>query len=142
MSFYNMIFGQNPLSDILLAMCDLTEGDVGRFRDAWITENGELAIYTRNGGGNREYYMPDFNNNLLYLRDEDDDFDSTYATIFFKIPEKYISFAKVLAEGKNPNQNWLDSLEELKQGNRPDIVEKIRPLMDQIANFVKGSTDV
>jgi hypothetical protein len=56
-SMYNMIFGQNPAAGALLAIVGLTKTDVGRFRDVYVVkEDGEtlIAIYTRNGGGNRE----------------------------------------------------------------------------------------
>ena len=32
MSFYNMVFGKNPMSDVLLATLGLTQASVGRFR--------------------------------------------------------------------------------------------------------------
>lgn len=150
-----------------MAALGLKASDVGRFRDCYLTDKGEIAVYTRNGGGNRErcwhaddpkwadegcggeayqaetdeivhmtvaegeasgykqawtqlgsetqpfrtgkhvmetrhtcghpesekcvcpactinYRMP---KHPHYLRDEDDDFDSTYATIYFKVPD-------------------------------------------------------
>ena len=58
MSMYNMIFGENAASDWLLALLDLTRADVGRFRDAYVTDDGtQIAVYTRNGGGNREHWV-------------------------------------------------------------------------------------
>ena len=47
-----MLFGMNPLSSVILATLGLRTADVGRFRDCFIC-NGEIAVYTRNGGGNR-----------------------------------------------------------------------------------------
>jgi hypothetical protein len=62
-----------------------------RFRDCWVTEEGNIAIYTRVGGGNRNcgygeeqlYEDPDF------LKTYDDEYDTTYATYEFKVPEKW-----------------------------------------------------
>lgn len=59
MSLYNLVFGFNPLAQTLMAMLDLLPGEVGRFRDCFLDDHdGELciAVYTRNGGGNREHY--------------------------------------------------------------------------------------
>jgi hypothetical protein len=165
---YNMIFGTSKAAPLLLAVLGLKREDTGRFRDCFLTEQGEIAVYTRNGGGNRhcshvddprwgdsgchgEAYevetdeevwltKEDIANGVagsarllnvfsgdkrmartgkmikqtrytcggpesekcactgctityrlpkhpLYLRDEDDEFDYTYATVYFKMPE-------------------------------------------------------
>ena len=119
MSLYNMLFGKNPVAPLLLKMLDLTEEDVGRFRDAYL-QDGKIVVYTRNGGGNRghwdfvyeeydegpdcpcpgckmEYVLPEHPN---YVRDYDDDFDSTYAYVVFDVPEKYQEFVKALEDGQ------------------------------------------
>lgn len=133
MGLYNMLFGQNPEADFLLGLVDLTRDEVGRFRDCFVNEDGtEIAVYTRNGGGNREDYMPDFSGHPLYLRDEDDDFDCTYATIYFTVPEQAKALVKDLAEKRDPNKLWLETLEALKAGKRPDIVEKMRPTVEAL----------
>jgi hypothetical protein len=59
MSMYNALFGVNPLSGVLLGMLGGKPSDVGRFRDTYVTEqDGQpvIAVYTRNGGGNRDHY--------------------------------------------------------------------------------------
>ena len=84
-------------------------GDVGRYRSAWIEKDEygkpRIAVYTRNGGGNREHYNDeaeegenchctgctithDLPKHPLYLYDQDGDFDCTYATIYFSVPDK------------------------------------------------------
>ena len=89
MSFYSMLFGKNPLSTVLLAVIGLKECDVERFRDCYLNkELKEIQIYTRTGGGNRnDYKNLSLVRNQYYKTDEDDDFDSTYATYHFSIPE-------------------------------------------------------
>lgn len=116
MGLYNMLFGQNPASSAILATLGLTPQECGRFRDCFIA-NGEIAVYTRNGGGNREAYMPDFSGHPNYLRDEDDDFDCTYATIYFSFPEKFAEELKQLDSGKkfDPSKMWMDAINALKQ---------------------------
>jgi hypothetical protein len=92
MGLYNMVFKSNPQVPLVLAILQKQPSDFGRFRDAWIEKFDSepsklrLAIYTRNGGGNRADYMPYFGDEPLYIADQDDDFDSTYATIFFRMP--------------------------------------------------------
>lgn len=55
MSMYEMMFGQNPVAPLILEALALPPIAVGRFRDAFVS-SGEFAVYTRNGGGNREHY--------------------------------------------------------------------------------------
>lgn len=108
----------NPLSDVILATFGLTRDDTGRFRDCYIGNN-EIAVYTRNGGGNRETYQ-DVIDQLAargcYLRDEDDDFDSTYATIYFSFPPDFHD-ALTAIQNKvpfNPDAKWVEMLAKLR----------------------------
>jgi len=194
MSFYNMVFGQNPISDAILATLGLTRADCGRFRDCFIAD-GKIAVYTRNGGGNRgcwhtaqdwyaseecknesriaevderveatkeeaeqhpewtalnvfigakrvygtgrkiqqvqyrclepdsaecacpgciiDYRLPQ---HPCYIYDEDDDFDSTYATVYFRFPEEYAEELRKLDSGESfdPSRRWLEAIEALK----------------------------
>lgn len=140
MSLYNLLFGTNPVAPLLLKVLDLKEEDVGRFRDAYL-EKRKIVIFTRNGGGNREHWdftyedyeegpdcpcpgcaithkLPEHSN---YVRDYDDDFDSTYAYIEFSIPDKYKElFAALQATQKEPvptkvGEKFLRLIEELKR---------------------------
>jgi len=87
MSFYNMIFGKNPDTKDILALLGLSETDIERFRDCYINDD-EICIYTRTGGGNREYYPNEvLTSHPNYIRDEDDDYDCTYATYYFSLPQ-------------------------------------------------------
>ena len=138
MSMYNMLFGNNPLSDIILATLDLTKADCGRFRDCFITED-KIAIYTRLGGGNREDYeettkrlqsLPN------YLYDKDDDFDCTYATFYYSFPEKYKDILQELNEGKfDPDSRWSKKLEEIGKMDK-DTMEKKFPEIVQLLNKI------
>lgn len=87
MSFYNMLFGINPDYKKILSLLDLKEEDIERFRDCGL-KDGRIYIYTRTGGDNRECFPNEIlTSNPHYLYDENDDFDSTYATYYFSIPE-------------------------------------------------------
>lgn len=87
MNMYTILFGTNPNADMILAAINLTKDDAERYRDCWVEEN-RICIRTRTGGGNREDYPNEtLTSHPNYLYDEDDDFDSTYATYYFKLPE-------------------------------------------------------
>ena len=92
MSMYHMIHGVNPLAEGLLFTLGYNSEQFGRFRDAFLVEvDGELRIqiFTRCGGGNRDDYEEVFEwakDEPTYIRDFDDDYDCTYATIEFGIP--------------------------------------------------------
>lgn len=140
MSLYNMMFGKNPASEAILATLGLTTADVGRFRDCWVekADNGDVrvAVYTRNGGGNRSWHddleiendegpgcdctgcvtrfrLPSHSN---YIYDVDDDFDSTYATFYFSLPEKYADDLTAIAldERRDPSTEWLALIDALQ----------------------------
>jgi hypothetical protein len=80
----------------------------GRFRDIFLNDEGtKIILYTRNGGGNRPYYQYVFDllrKHPLYSTDHDDDFDSTYAYIEFKVPVEYEELCMNLASGVAPEK--------------------------------------
>lgn len=131
MSMYNLLHGENSDSDLLLAALGWTKESVSRFRDVWVTKEGEIAVYTRCGGGNREcwewnslercgecpgcWITLEVEKHPLYLRDEDDDFDSTYATIYFKAPD---SIPDDYPRGESGDERWARTLELLAGGQR------------------------
>jgi len=140
MSLYNMLFGRNPNSAFLRAVLNMTEGDFGRFRDVWVTEGTEtdgprILVYTRLGGGNRECYCDDgaehscyqstiaeLQAHPLYVTDFDDDFDCTYASFEFKVPEHMKAVVRTFMDESitNPKERWEKLLDGLRQGNTND----------------------
>ena len=128
MSMYEMIFADGEKGLPLLGSLGFkSTGDVGRYRSSWIEigDNGQprIAIYTRNGGRNREHYNDeketgddchctgctityDLPKHPLYLFDADDDFDFTYATIYFSVPE---NLKKLLDES---NKDWAKKVQD------------------------------
>lgn len=134
MSMYGMIFGRNKDSDVILATLGLTKADVGRFRDCFVAD-GKIAVYTRNGGGNRECFEQDEPGydaatchctgciitkwlpvHPNYLDDQDDDFDSTYATVYFSFPGEYADALRALDSGVawDPDARWQTLLAGLR----------------------------
>jgi hypothetical protein len=100
MSLYNMLFGRNPKSDLLLAVLGLRSVDIERLRDVHASEDGStISVYTRTGGGNRD----DYPNLTMRKRpewagSEDDDFDSTYCTDTFAVPEQWRADVAALSD--------------------------------------------
>lgn len=149
MSLYNLLHGVNPLSPLFLAMLGLEVDQVPRFRDIYLMEaGGELliAVYTRMGGGNRGhwFYSSDeeegpecscpgctakrvLEGHPLHAYNQDDDFDCTYATYFFKVPECFQEPVRELSElsdqKSTPAESWercFKKLGELKPGEEGD----------------------
>lgn len=108
MNMYNLLFGRNPNADILLAIIGLKRHEVERFRDChMLQDEKQIVVYTRTGGGNRhDYPNARLTQSPLYLHDEDDDFDSTYASYYFKFPpgleQECADFADVSNRGLSP----------------------------------------
>jgi hypothetical protein len=120
MSLYNALFGRNPMSHVLLATLGLDEGSVGRFRDCHLSrgEDGKtrIVVFTRNGGGNREDYQgvtDELQAHPNYLRDYDDDFDCTYASYEFSVPEKYAAEIEELMEDNGPEAPPMERFKNL-----------------------------
>ena len=112
---YNVLFGRNDHAGFLLGLLGKEAGDFGRFRDVYVTED-HIVVHTRNGGGNREDYedvFEDMSEHPWYSHDADDDYDCTYANIYFRIPEgAEQTFVALhgLNEGSNPSHQWAELL--------------------------------
>lgn len=114
---YNVLFGENGShKDFLFGLLGKTSGDFGRYRDIFVTED-HIVVHTRNGGGNREDYedvFDEMSTHALYAYDEDDDYDCTYANIYFKHPVGYEEVLKEMAEGTiTPADKWKLLFERL-----------------------------
>ena len=112
MSVYHMIFGKAP-SHYLLPMLGVNEDYFPRYRDVFIEDKQDsdnisdtqryIYVYTRAGGGNREEYEQDIERvrtHSNYLRDYDDDFDYTYMTFVFSVPEEWSNDYDMIKLGK------------------------------------------
>lgn len=128
MSLYNMLFGQNPLSGVLLKITGLNPSEIPRFRDAYL-EGDQVVVYTRTGGGNDECYCDTEDgheegcyfqaNRQLEAKEnfvsmEYDDFDSTYAYFRFHVLHEYQEYIPELQSvlGENPPQKVSDKFDE------------------------------
>lgn len=120
MSMYNMLFGVDKDYQLVLKLLNLTEGDFGRFRTAYITET-HLVVHTRCGGGNRESYeevFDEISKHPLYEYDQDDDFDCTYCDFYFKHPEELKESLQQYAKENpavTPAEKWQKLFESLEK---------------------------
>lgn len=114
MSMYWMINGNPDESTINIVDRWMNWGqsvtDFPRFRDVTISERKpRIEVYTRTGGGNREEYEDD---NIActklegYVKDYDDDYDSTYANFVYDIP-------------KSAHETWSKYVKDLENDRIP-----------------------
>jgi hypothetical protein len=120
MSLYNMLFGNNPIAPLILGTLSLSKDDFGRFRDIYLAE-GKIAVYTRCGGGNREAYQEVFDameQHPCFEYDEDDSFDNTYATFYFKYPDEFADGLKAIESNVpfDPDARWKAMFDALGKG--------------------------
>ena len=144
MSMYNLLFGKNVLAEPLLQLLNLTKEQTGRFRDCYLADANTIVVYTRNGGGNREEYQPvidELKKHPCYIRDYDDDFDCTYCSIEFKIPDEYKEFITKLTEeagvGNSPKNKWQNLLENPDNPEMQRAVEIFEPILSKILDTVE-----
>lgn len=167
MSFYNMLHGVNPFSKILLGLLGTDLDGVPRFRDCFLTDK-EIVVYTRTGGGNRDSYdnaesrmrnYPDlytaeeakegpFNDDLRalpgFLRDDDDEYDTTYARFYFAVPEHGKRAVELLrdmgAGNEDPKLKWERLIEALQSGDKTNPL--VKKSMDVMAPLFKQIKEV
>lgn len=121
MSLYNLTCGVNPLSLIYLQIIGVEYQSIPRFRDVYVSETGNIVIYTRTGGGNRDDYWAEndeLTKNPNYISDNDDNFDCTYAHFHFKVPETHKKLVEELSSKYNetPQEKFEAVLKSLKNG--------------------------
>lgn len=154
MSLYNAIYGVNQATFFILPMLGKHPDEYPRFRDCFIggLENADetdpfgiplkktsdekvISIYTRVGGGNRDDYKSEIEQLQKlpnYLRDYDDDFDSTFATFVFSIPEKWKADFDKITENKI-NEISDEYKKQLKRVF-PKIARKFDEFLKEIKN--------
>ena len=134
MSLYNMLLGTDPYAPVVIGLLGFAPTDIPRLRDAYINmddpKEPTLVIYTRTGGGNRSGYLAE-NDKMQawpgYIRDYDDEFDSTYAHFEYKIPDEHRHVVlelidKGIANGfpfKKPMDRFKDAMDAVKQQTPP-----------------------
>lgn len=91
---YRLLHGDSGWPMEMMYAWGLKPDMVGRYRDHWLEQVPDdadtliLALYTRNGGGNREEYADQLRRMhelVTFVSDEDDTFDPTYCTLRFRL---------------------------------------------------------
>lgn len=115
MSLYNALFGFSPACVFIMPMLGRKQDEWPRFRDCHITDDNNIAIYTRVGGNNRNcgYGEEKLYKDENFIRTYDDDFDDTYATYEFKVPER-----------------WKDDFEKLTNGHAEDVSDEYVAMLE------------
>lgn len=169
MSLYNMLFGENPLSSIVLGALGVTESDVPRFRDAYFDARASrLVIHTRTGGDNREYYgseaqcrdnYPEYftveeppsgpwNSDLRaipgFLFDRDDDFDCTYADWFYSVPDSHKAIFDAIRDilggaEPKPADRWQAVLDELRSREVTPATERALTVAEALMGKISAA---
>lgn len=142
-SMYAMVFG-NTLEKLNVArLLGFDPAVFPRYRDLWLETVPDrkdelvMVLYTRTGGGNRDEYA-DENEELRqlpgFIVDEDDDYDSTYATFRYRVSAASVDqswlpehlrtevedyWGALLAGAGEPTKSgdrWRAALERLEKG--------------------------
>lgn len=145
MSLYNLLNGVSQATFFIIPMLGKHPEEYPRFRDCFIgelfnskeekdqfgipkkttTDDKVISVYTRVGGGNRKSYqseIKEMQDMPTYVKDYDDDFDSTFATFIFSIPNKWMDDFNRIIEGRM-NEISKEYIEEMKRVF-PKLAEK------------------
>ena len=135
MSLYNMVNGVNPCTFFILPMLGKHPEEYPRFRDCFLSDpdhpeyDDKIHLYARIGGGNRDDYeseIEELRAHPEYITDHDDDFDCTYATFVFRVPEKWLGdFNKIMG------CKWPDVSSEYRS-ELYRIFPKLKDKLDEI----------
>lgn len=131
MSLYNLINGISPACILVLPMLEKHPQDYPRFRDCFITEDHNIAIYTRVGGGNRNcgFGEEELYKNKNFIKTYDDTYDSTYGTYEFKVPEKWKADFNALIENRleELSNEYIEYLKKFwsEDSNAQNVIDKI-----------------
>jgi hypothetical protein len=145
-----MICGVNPYADALLTMLVLEKipRDVYRFRDVYMPDEETVGLVCRVGGRNRRNYQEIitlFQSHPCYIRDEDNDFDSTFLTIYFSVPSYYEAFGRAvfgLTDREHPLDKFQRIVNDMSDGVDNEHTERMlqvgQELMGKILSGSEG----
>ena len=117
MSLYNMLFRISPACVALLPMLGRAPGEYPRFRDCFLSEDEQhIEIYTRVGGNNRGcgFGEEELYKDPNFVSTYDDDFDNTYGTYVFSVPQKWKTDFDLIVKGELSKVSD-DYVEEVKR---------------------------
>lgn len=127
MSLYNMINGVNPATFLILPMLGKHPDEYPRFRDCFVSDDGErIVVYTRVGGNNRNggYGEEALYEDPNFVTTYDDDEDNTYGYYEFNVPEEWKDDFEKIKNGEKPSDEYIDQMCKVY----PKIEDKLRGL--------------
>jgi len=141
-NMYNMLFGANIATFLIYPTLFENHPDsFPRFRDCFVSEDEKtIKVYSRMGGGNRECWEAakaecdcpacqanEIENQENCISRIDDDFDSTYCTFSFKVPEKYKNDVELIM--KNKLKETSKEYKDLILKTFPKIEDKLKKIL-------------
>lgn len=135
MSLYNMLFGYNPATFVILPMLGRKMEEYPRFRDCFVSEdNNNIVVYTRVGGGNRNagYGEEELYKDPHFIKTYDDDFDDTFGYYEFSVPERWQKDFELIVENGNlwvASNDYLEYLIDFYK-DKPKIVEQLNSILE------------
>lgn len=141
MSLYNMLMGVNPFTPILKGILGFTrlEDDLYRFRDIYPNEDGDqVTVFTRIGGPNRKTHkeiIAYLRSHPWYEQDYDDEYDDTFASFVFVVPETSQEDIKEIAEVTDtapPMERYRKLMTDLDEGVDNEATRQARAVLDKI----------
>lgn len=132
-SLYNMVCGEDPLAEYVLAVLGLKREDCGRYRDACVIPGSgqpSLMVFTRLGEGawaddEQMTAAVRLRAHPEYLKDEVWEFDRTFRCFYFRVPEDFRrelveTIPQIIEAGAwdfaTPMERFHRAIEEMKRG--------------------------
>jgi len=118
----------NPAAADIFSILGIGVEDFGRSRDIYLNEQGtKIFVFTRNGHEDYDYIEEDLKKHSHYVRSWRDDFDNTYRTYEFNVPEEHLGVALGLAEVTDtvpPMDRFKKLISDLKSGKKNEQVDR------------------
>jgi hypothetical protein len=142
---------------MLLLLLNITRDQIPRYRDCY-WDGSQIVIYTRTGGGNRDFYENErscrenypsyftgddtiqgpWNEDLRklpgYIKDEDDSFDSTYASFYFQAPEEFKQLTEGLVAAQSPQEKFQEIIKVMQSPNAMEDprVQRLKQFLEPV----------
>ena len=105
-----------------------------RFRDCFVSEDGNIVVLTRVGGNNRNagFGEEELCKDPHFIKTYDDEFDSTYGFYEFSVPEKWKKDFEAIKSGgiKNASDEYLKHLIEF-YSDIPDFAQFLTKILNE-----------
>lgn len=157
-SLYHYAIGEDVHAHWLrIVVLQLTPRVIGRFRDAFLNEDGtRILVCTRNGGAQRVHdrlsSIPasvkcpcigcimhyTIRNHPCYLSDCDDATDTSYATITFRTPDAFLAECKSKSVGRKPLSIAERMAEATRRISELPATEAKNPRYAPLVNFFQN----